>query len=677
MQRTFTKLAFTFMVIMMTNPLAISQTSFSDNFDSYNAGDWLCVVNPKWKTWDNKPGTATDMKISAEKSVSGNNSLKVFAANANGGPSDVILPFGGRYDKGLFILEWKMYVEKGKNGYFNIQGNETPGVLWALNGYFRDNNRLDLTASNNSPLFSTTFPNDQWFTFALEINLSSNNWKVIINGECQGAFKNTTKFIASMNLYPTDINCVYFVDDISYSYDPQAPEIMNDAAIDNVTWNDIRFTGTENNFSFRVSNIGTENLLSLELDATHNGNPIDLDLSGVELLSGESQVITSSSKIALLPGTNTIELQVSKVNGLDSDEEECNNNASLVIEGVTPAQNKAVLVEEATGTWCPWCPRGAVFLDLMSKRYKNTYIGVAVHNNDPMAVQAYDALIRSTPGFTGFPSVVLNRTNVTDPSTSEQPFLDRISVPAPAYFVTSACFDETTRKLDVSVTTIFQENTTKPFWVNLVLTEDGVRGTGSGYNQANAYAGGGAGPMGGYELLPNPVPAAQMVYDHVGRFITGVQKGADNSLDDNYSVGQEVTRYFSFTIPASMNINKFHIVPILLNGDGFQNAAITSFEDAVVNCTVSSENTIVSEGFRAYPNPATDEVFVDFTIRQTSDITIELTDVTGRVVASKTMNQLQGEYTIPVQTATWTAGMYMIHVRTKDELISKKIFVTK
>ena len=677
MQRALTKLLFTWCIIMLTNPMVISQTSFSDNFDNYNAGDWLCVSNPKWKTWDNKPGTATDTKISNEKSSSGSNALKIFATNSAGGPADIVLPFGSRYDKGLFIMEWKMYVEKGKNAYFNIQGNETPGVLWALNGFFRDNNTLELTSSNNARLFATTFPNDQWFTFALEINLTANNWKVIVDGECKGAFKNTTKFVAALNLYPTDINCVYFIDDMYYSYNPQAPEIMNDAAIDNIVWNDISFTGTENNFSFRVSNVGIENLLSLEVNAKHNENPINLDLSGVELLSGESQVITSSSKITLLPGKNTIALNVSKVNGLEGDEEACNNTASLVIEGVTPAQNKAVLVEEATGTWCPWCPRGAVFLDLMSKKYKNTYIGIAVHNNDPMAVQAYDALIRSTPGFTGFPSVVINRTNVTDPSTSEQPFLERISVPAPAYFLTGAKFDETTRKLDVSVTTIFQENTTKPLWVNLVLTEDGVRGTGSGYNQANAYAGGGAGPMGGYEILPNPVPAAQMVYDHVGRFITGVQKGADNSLDGNYTIGQQVTKYFSFTIPAGMNINKFHIVPILLNSDGYQNADISTFEEAVANGYVASENIIVSEGFRAYPNPVTDEVFVDFTVRQTSDITLELTDVTGRVIENKTLRQLQGEYTIPVQTSTWTPGIYMIHVRTKDEMISKKIMVTK
>ena len=54
----------------------------------------------------------------------------------------------------------------------------------------------------------------------------------------------------------------------------------------------------------------------------------------------------------------------------------------------------------------------------------------------------------------------------------------------------------------------------------MALTEDGVRRVmTSGYNQVNAYAGNALGPMGGFESLPNPVPAAQMVYDHVARVL--------------------------------------------------------------------------------------------------------------------------------------------------------------
>jgi hypothetical protein len=215
-------------------------------------------------------------------------------------------------------------------------------------------------------------------------------------------------------------------------------------------------------------------------------------------------------------------------------------------------------------------------------------------------------------------------------------------------------------------------------WVNLVLTEDGVKGTGSGYNQANAYAGGAAGPMGGYEILANPVPAASMVYDHVGRFLTGVQKTTENSLDGPYTNGESVVMNFSFTIPQSMNIEKFNIVPVLLSGSGYQNAALSTIEDAYANgFVVSSEDIFVSESFQAYPNPASDEFYVDFQVKKTSDVVIELTDITGKLIQRKAYPQMNGDYTLPIQTHQWAPGMYFVTVRSQDDMITKKIFVSK
>ena len=55
----------------------------------------------------------------------------------------------------------------------------------------------------------------------------------------------------------------------------------------------------------------------------------------------------------------------------------------------------------------------------------------------------------------------------------------------------------------------------------VVIVEDSVRGTASGYAQANYYSGGGNGPMGGYENLPSTIPASQMTYNHVARVLAG------------------------------------------------------------------------------------------------------------------------------------------------------------
>ena len=116
------------------------------------------------------------------------------------------------------------------------------------------------------------------------------------------------------------------------------------------------------------------------------------------------------------------------------------------------------------------------------------------------------------------------------------------------------------------------------------LTEDGVTGTDAGYNQSNAYAGGGNGVMGGYESLPSSVPAAQMVYDHVARSIAPSFEGSSISFPANVNAGESVISNYSFTLPADWDENNMHIVGLLISPDGrIDNAASTSITEAVSN----------------------------------------------------------------------------------------------
>lgn len=46
--------------------------------------------------------------------------------------------------------------------------------------------------------------------------------------------------------------------------------------------------------------------------------------------------------------------------------------------------DKKVWVEEATGTWCGWCPRGEVYMNYLYAKYPEHFVGIAVHQKDPM-----------------------------------------------------------------------------------------------------------------------------------------------------------------------------------------------------------------------------------------------------------------------------------------------------
>ena len=101
---------------------------FSDNFDSYNAGDFLVSSNPAdWDTWSGGAGgSSEDAKISSTESASAPNSLYLKSTAAQGGPSDIILRFDQIYTSGDFTLEANFFVASNKGAYFNLQQDHTP-----------------------------------------------------------------------------------------------------------------------------------------------------------------------------------------------------------------------------------------------------------------------------------------------------------------------------------------------------------------------------------------------------------------------------------------------------------------------------------------------------------------------------------------------------------------------
>ncbi|MBK6784642.1 MAG: T9SS type A sorting domain-containing protein [Saprospiraceae bacterium] len=166
-----------------------------------------------------------------------------------------------------------------------------------------------------------------------------------------------------------------------------------------------------------------------------------------------------------------------------------------------------------------------------------------------------------------------------------------------------------------------------------------------------------------------------MVYDHVARIFTGLTRENDNGLDGPFTIGQKITKLFSFTIPEGMNVEKFNIVPVLMNAGGYVNAALSTYDEAIANGYVNAEDVIVENSISAFPNPSNDMVSIDFSTKKPSDVTISLSDITGKVIESKLISNLSGEYTLPVNVSTWNPGMYIITIRSNDQIITKKIIV--
>lgn len=653
--------------------LSFGQVNFSDNFDSYSDGAYLASSSNKWTTWTNKPGTTEDAKLSSEQAKSGTLSAKIFSNNSAGGPMDVVLPFGSRYNTGGFNYKMSLFVPTNKNGYFNLQATATIGQTWALDVNFNEDGSAIFT-SGATVLLTTTHKKDVWFDVEIDINFSSNVWIVKIDGDCVGSFSNPTNSVGSINFYPTNNKSLFYVDDVSFDYDPTVKAFEVDAGVTEFTWKSGKLAGMSDEPTFSIRNNGSVAITAATLYVEINEEVIPIELEELNIAKGATELVYLPG-VTLIEGKNEIIINLETINGQATDENVCNNINKFTINGIVPAQSRAVLVEEGTGTWCVWCPRGAVFMDKLSDLYKGLFIPIAVHNgsSDPMLVPEYNTFM----AFPAFPNSKVNRGYLGDPSGAEDPFLTEISKPATAQFLVGSKYEESTKKLEISVELEFLAAASGNHFVSLVLTEDEIRGTTAGYNQANAYAGGGSGPMGGYELLSNPVPASQMVYDHVARAVSGLTSNAINSFTGNFNVGDKVVKTFSFVLGDTWKTDKMHIIPILLKGNTYINAATTTFNEALTNGFVSStENVILSENVvKVYPNPTKTTTNIDLSLAQPSKVEVQILNLAGSTISQKDYGTLSGDVTLTINLFLMNSGIYLIKVKTDTGTRIEKLIV--
>ncbi len=189
--------------------------SFSDDFESYTVGSFLGVSSSEWTTWSGSSGGNEDVQISNTNAHSGSNSIYFSSVSTNGGPQDMILPFGDAYNSGNFVFECWMLVDSGSNAYFNFQGDTTVGITWSMHANFI--NGIVTVDDGGSNSVSGSYAVNTWFNLKLDIDLTANLWELLIDGVSQGTFTNSTNKIASLDLYPIN-GSRFYVDDVAYSY---------------------------------------------------------------------------------------------------------------------------------------------------------------------------------------------------------------------------------------------------------------------------------------------------------------------------------------------------------------------------------------------------------------------------------------------------------------------------
>ena len=189
---------------------------FSDNFDSYTAGNKLAQSNSAWTTWSNAPGGAEDGVISSAQASSAPNSLYISGSN------DQVYPFGN-YTTGHYTLTFNYFVPStGNGGYFNIQH-----VLlqqWALECYFYNTGNGYLSVGGAE--YNFTCPSNAWFPIEFDVDMDNDQASLTVNNvlvhtwpfSYQQGNTNGTNQLAGINFYAgspvsSSTSGSYYVDD--------------------------------------------------------------------------------------------------------------------------------------------------------------------------------------------------------------------------------------------------------------------------------------------------------------------------------------------------------------------------------------------------------------------------------------------------------------------------------
>lgn len=299
--------------------------------------------------------------------------------------------------------------------------------------------------------------------------------------------------------------------DASVATDPETTTLIN----------------TDQQYPFYVTNNSAKPITQITYHFTIDGEQQPektLDLSSpIESMETVSLPLTKKFEDE---GVHTIELTVSKVN--DNENVNSATSATYSVIALEKSADRVSVVEEQTGTWCGWCPRGHVALDLLNKQLGDKVVTLAGHYTnsesqvDPMNILGDNITsqaeafadygwvamnLSSVLGGGGFPGAMFDRLIAADPyvgintkksknGTYEFGATALVKaiqekIPSEADFsMTASWADDKNTDIKVDLTTTFNYDRfgSFPYGVAFVLSENGMTGKGATWKQLNYYS---------------------------------------------------------------------------------------------------------------------------------------------------------------------------------------------
>ncbi len=334
----------------------------------------------------------------------------------------------------------------------------------------------------------------------------------------------------------------------------------------------------------------------IEYTVTINGNVqtktamVSIE-SGIEKSAAATVEFTSPSEVAPYDAV----VSITKVNGQPN--QYAGEPVTVKCENLLRRADRRVVMEEYTGTMCPWCPRGMVGMERLAKDFGDKFIGIALHqfqSTDPMYLTSYASF-----GFPEAPNCVLDRMEMMDPYLGKYDINGDIY---PYYGIEEEveAHLQMVPKVDVSVKGIWTSasrsqvkatadveflGSTGKYSIAYVLLADNVGSTSSSWMQKNAL----------YEYTVDELGlhADDPLVDYCkgGKYgkqyitvtyndvaISSSYGGTENlatALPETFSAGDHVTSEYALGMPTktllknAIDKNQIYVVALVIDENGF------------------------------------------------------------------------------------------------------------
>ncbi|MBB3702183.1 thioredoxin family protein [Alloprevotella rava] len=279
-----------------------------------------------------------------------------------------------------------------------------------------------------------------------------------------------------------------------------------------------------------------------------------------------------------------LQIEITKVNG--EPNRATIPYANLPRVTVTQVPHRRVVVEEYTGMWCKYCPRGIALMENLENTYPDDFIGIAIHSSDPLKCSDYAWNISKIQNY---PTLQMNRSRKLSSFIATDEFEKERAMGADMDIDVSAQWDKQKENITVIPSVTFRVSPKEATYaVAYVLTEDGM--TKPTWIQYNVFSGD-ASLRGISAELDKFINAPSVIRGLPNNFTAIAAKSVYTPAEEDYiKTPIEVDKTQSFTHVFDISSNnllqdksklKVCVLLINLNTKKIENAAKCSITDAL------------------------------------------------------------------------------------------------